>query len=42
MELLRKLCDAAVSMKSKKYDDAATTLSEALDARALRAWKRAS
>jgi len=32
MELLRKLCDAAVSMKSKKYDDAATTLSEALDA----------
>ena len=32
MELLRKLSDAAVLMKSKKYDDAATTLSEALDA----------
>jgi hypothetical protein len=32
MELLRKLSDAGVMMKSRKYDDAASKLSEALDA----------
>ena len=32
LDLLRKLSDAAVLMKSRKFDEAASTLSEALDA----------
>jgi len=36
LELLGKLRDAAVLIKSKKYDDAATMLSEALDASSAR------